>query len=398
MKSILELIRQNRFYATMLVINSTITITYVVIVLMMTMLVSGNCGSEPNRSRQEIYFNMTKKMGDKSVVIRGFNRRFAQEILSGIEELDFYSIKLVPNYGKGFVAEGRGIKLFKTHISDENIFRVFKYDFIEGAPYTKDDIESGNRVAVISKSTAYKLLGRNSDVVGSYIQPYDEKNSYKVVGLIDDPSAIFNDSYCDVILPLLYNYGVKDNPYDGQCNFTILLKDGYTFEQADRSINLAIEKYVNKHSAGQDLSYETFLYRGDVLPIAIPILSIFIFLLIPAINSLGISSSYISSRLSEIAIRKVYGAKNRDIIGLILGENLAISLIGAMCGLLISYPAVLIAFKLLNYRQTVYIPSDVILDYKLYLLIIFALITFNLFSIYFPLRRVSKQQISDIIK
>lgn len=141
----------------------------------------------------------------------------------------------------------------------------------------------------------------------------------------------------------------------------------------------------------------TNLYDNS-MPIYIPLFFIFVFLLIPILNGLGLSSSYIADRSSEIAIRKAYGAGDRDIIGLVLVENIAMSVVGALLGLLISYPVVVKAFSLLFVGKSVTIPIDMIFSYKLYIILVVALLIFNLLSIYVPLRRISKLNISDIIK
>lgn len=397
MMKILELIRQNRFYSVMLIISTTITIAYVMIAVILTLLMTGDFGTEPNRTRTYNYNFFVEKNGDKSVKHYGANRAFIHEVFKDIRELDLHSIRSVQAPIMGFVKDNGESEDLSPIISDEKIFDIYKYKFIEGAPFTKEDVELNNKVAVISESAAFKLLGKNRDVVGSYISPRRDKDNYKIVGLIENTNAILENSYVDVVMPLSGNYSSRGELIKGDCSVVAVVKDEYRLQQADISINKAMATYMNKYKSGDNHTVTTYMYEQG-LPIFIPTIFVFIFLLIPAINGLGFSSSYISSRVSEIAIRKAYGASNKDVIGLILLENIAISVIGAIMGLVIAYPTTLTILKLMCAGKNAVIPVELIFDYKQYLILAISLLIFNLFSVYIPLRRVSKRQISDIIK
>lgn len=66
-------------------------------------------------------------------------------------------------------------------------------------------------------------------------------------------------------------------------------------------------------------------------------------LFIPAMNLSGMMSSRMDERLSELGVRKTYGATNMRLIGQVLWENLLLTCIGGLLGLLISYLIVLTA-------------------------------------------------------
>ena len=59
------------------------------------------------------------------------------------------------------------------------------------------------------------------------------------------------------------------------------------------------------------------------------------FLFIPAMNLSGMMSSRMDERLSELGVRKTYGATNMRLIGQVLWENLLLTCIGGLLGLLI---------------------------------------------------------------
>ena len=60
-------------------------------------------------------------------------------------------------------------------------------------------------------------------------------------------------------------------------------------------------------------------------------------LFIPAMNLCGMISSRMDERLSEMGLRKAYGATNRSLIGQILTENLLLTVIGGLLGLALAY-------------------------------------------------------------
>ena len=62
---------------------------------------------------------------------------------------------------------------------------------------------------------------------------------------------------------------------------------------------------------------------------------------IPALNLSGMISNRMDSRMSELGVRRAYGASNREIIRQILYENLLLTAIGSLLGLVLSYIIVL---------------------------------------------------------
>ena len=70
------------------------------------------------------------------------------------------------------------------------------------------------------------------------------------------------------------------------------------------------------------------------------LLVIVILLLVPAINLSGMTLSRMRGRLSEIGVRKAFGATRSNLLVQILSENLFLTLLGGIVGLLFSYIAV----------------------------------------------------------
>jgi ABC-type antimicrobial peptide transport system permease subunit len=60
-------------------------------------------------------------------------------------------------------------------------------------------------------------------------------------------------------------------------------------------------------------------------------------LFIPAMNLCGMISSRMDERMSELGVRKAYGATNASLISQVLTENLLLTLFGGLVGLTLAY-------------------------------------------------------------
>ena len=78
-------------------------------------------------------------------------------------------------------------------------------------------------------------------------------------------------------------------------------------------------------------------------------------LFIPALNLGGMISSRMNSRLVEVGVRRAYGATKRAIVSQVLWENMLLTLLGAVAGLLLSFAVVYI----FNYRMTNLLDSNI---------------------------------------
>ena len=72
-------------------------------------------------------------------------------------------------------------------------------------------------------------------------------------------------------------------------------------------------------------------------------------LFIPALNLSGMISSRMNRRMAEFGVRKSYGATNVQIIGQVLSENLFLTCMGGILGILFSYIIVLMANEWIMY-------------------------------------------------
>jgi putative ABC transport system permease protein len=78
-----------------------------------------------------------------------------------------------------------------------------------------------------------------------------------------------------------------------------------------------------------------------------------LFMLLPTINLVNLNVSRIMERASEIGVRKAFGASSRTLVGQFVVENVVLTLMGGVLGLLLSVLALdgLSASGLLQYAH-----------------------------------------------
>ena len=68
--------------------------------------------------------------------------------------------------------------------------------------------------------------------------------------------------------------------------------------------------------------------------------ALLIILLVPSLNLCGLSSSRMQQRMAELGVRKAFGGTRWVLVRQILNENLMLTLLGGVAGLLLSYLSV----------------------------------------------------------
>ncbi len=75
------------------------------------------------------------------------------------------------------------------------------------------------------------------------------------------------------------------------------------------------------------------------------------FLLLPAINLMALNFARIHERGEEIAVRKSFGAPIRILRGQFLFENMLMTIVGGIIGIILSYLVVAASWQLSLYRD-----------------------------------------------
>lgn len=214
---------------------------------------------------------------------------------------------------------------------------------IKGKYFTKEDVESGNRVCVISESSAISLFG-TTDVIGMSFELsiYGISNEVRVVGIREDSAGMFVNSTVSTRIDLEMPYTVMGNDYYyyvDEFNDILVFADAteYCTEVAQNAINLLENKYGIR-GEGQiqvqnmsDMSAEF----NSILGIITTFISFVaaISLLVGGIGVMNIMLVSVTERTREIGIRKSLGARTGSILLQFLAEAAIITLLGGLIGI-----------------------------------------------------------------
>ena len=216
---------------------------------------------------------------------------------------------------------------------------------VRGKYFTKGDAESGNRVCVITESSAVSLFG-TTDVIGlSFdLTLYGITQELTIVGIRQDSAAsIINmgsGNYIQIELPLSvlgdhFYYNIEEF---GQF-YVVGEAAEYSRQIAQRSVSLLENKY-NVRGEGQ-IMVQSFADVSAQYDNVLNIITVFISfvaaisLLVGGIGVMNIMLVSVTERTREIGIRKALGARTGSILLQFLAEASIITLLGGMIGILI---------------------------------------------------------------
>jgi ABC-type lipoprotein release transport system permease subunit len=189
-------------------------------------------------------------------------------------------------------------------------------------------------------------------VVGKYF--LYNGNEMQVVGVVEDANGTTPATAAHLYLPL-YNGGLaRHNPQTPGLMGANTLYLTATSEADLETLRNEVVDVLNRNSQA-DQEWEHY-YEGqpdvwwkntfrtncssapDIAGAIRGILYMLLALLfIPAINLCGMISSRMEERMSELGVRKAYGATNASLITQVLTENMMLTFVGGLVGLALAY-------------------------------------------------------------
>lgn len=239
---------------------------------------------------------------------------------------------------------GRRVKLFIRR-SDAEFWRVLDFQFLEGGPFTDQDVSSGSLVAVINASTRDRFFG-GPPGVGKTIEA--DGQHFRVIGVVPDVPILRLVSFAEIYVPVTTS---KTDAYRetivGGFTGLLLARSPADFpaikaEFASRLPQVTLpsrrwEKVSAQASTFFDYAAE-MLVPGDPSESKAALLWVLIagtmllFALLPTVNLVNLNMSRIMERASEIGVRKAFGASSRALVGQFIVENVVLALLGGVLG------------------------------------------------------------------
>lgn len=352
------MLKENKLLSTISVVGTSLAICMIMVIVLAYEVKTANYEPEVNRDR--MLSVRWAGVGYKSHSDWHSNGMLS---LRAVKEC-FYTLRtpeavtgVVP-FQRKLVSIPGGTTRFNAVLSftDASFWKVFQFHYLRGTYYVQAEFESGINKAVITQSVARKLYG-TIDVVGKVIQL--NFMPYTICGVVENVPSFAEAAYAEVWIPYTTvtlstsQFGVDGLLGDYRCYILARHKSDFDKVKAEVSKNITMFNAISDDQylilRGQpDTQFEQISRQWSsvdsksVEMILKYSLIIAILLLVPAINLSGITLSRMRKRMSEIGVRKAFGATSTELIGQVLYENFVLTLMGGALGIVLSYAAVII--------------------------------------------------------
>lgn len=323
---------------------------------------------ESNRSRimqgKNIHIQMN---GGGDISQTGINYDFAGTLYENLDGVEMVCYMQAWDDNCDVNVKGGEIFTMLPKTADGNFWNIYDFTFIDGHPFDQAEAESNAQVVVLSRSAARALFGEEK-VSGREIEI--DTYTYRIVGVVEDVNPLLTATYANFYKPYSKRND-NDDPYMGSTCVTLLLKPGvspgHIKEQVEQNYNKMKSEFSKENKT---LVYHEQPYTSEEMsqffgsnnsPSSSHITDWIIYsvlILLPAINLSSMTRGRLRHRVSEIGVRRAFGARRISIVGQLFGENLIVTMIGGIIGLVVSLLFMMFIFHLFFNFSGVFGPSS----------------------------------------
>ena len=309
---------------------------------------------EVNRSRC-LYFSAMHVQGKENKDWNNFGKpsaAFMKECIQPLPEVEACTAFSTADVALVSLTDGNNRLKVDAMSTDPDFWKIFKLQFLDGRSFTEAERGGDMQSVVISASVVRKLFG-TTEAAGR--QMLLNREVVRIIGVVKDISVTAKDAYAQVWS--MYHSNELNVTgwwsYNGNRTIAVLARTPDDFP----AIKQGVEKRVKDVNAGLEQRQIDIMEQPDNIVAHVnhiwsnigpnlPMLylqygiALFIILLVPSLNLCGLSNSRMQQRVSELGVRKAFGATDGTLVRQILNENLVLTLIGGVVGLIFSYLAV----------------------------------------------------------
>lgn len=338
-KSFLRSIRKNRFFYSINLIGFT---TGFLIITVIISYITQELGFDRfNRDASNIYRLHPLEYG---VTPQCFYEKLKNQIPEITDIVRFSSTDLIITTGE------KEINIGKVYYTDTDVFKVFTFNLLSGDINT---VLNSPFSIVVDVTTAQRIFG-NSTPIGEIIKAKDG-TIYTVTGIMDDipfnshirGTAFIsfeslrnkedNGSFdCSTWSTLTY-LSLSDNSESSivEKKINTLLYD-HLMSQENSKIPLVLEPLLKVYFDAENNKYDGCRH-GSKQTIALYIAISMLILINVIINYINLSTAISGNRVKEIAVRKINGAGQIQIIKQIIAEAIGTALISYLISALLVF-------------------------------------------------------------
>lgn len=354
-KQALAMLKENKLLSLISILGTALAICMIMVMVITYQMQVKNYSPEDNRDRMMYVRWGGRMLNGKNYGTGYLSLRTIKECFLPLKTPEAVSFFSPCRNLLASLPGGKEKKDCLMLFTDDMFWKVFNFDFVNGSPYTREEVASGIRKAVITETMARRLYGTTEAAGKTLMISY---KPYTVSGVVKDVSTIARTAYAEVWVPyssvgnMLADDAWAEN-ITGWFHVAILARSAADFEAIRKEMNNQLPRF---NSSLKEYNLSLYDQPDTQLELVIKgtgaigpdkaktivqyLLVILILLLVPAINLSGLTLSQMRSRLSEIGIRKAFGATKGRLLVQILAENMFLTLLGGLVGLLFSYLAV----------------------------------------------------------
>ena len=333
---------------------SLFTISFTLMVLMVAASLFDHVfGSFPPETRSDRTLLLSSMRGEHDESpgyrLQGPSYAFLERYVSPLanaEKVSIYrSTATVTTFREGEKVESQ------LKCTDGAFWEILEFDFLEGRPYSEEEVAEGRRVAVINEATRRVFFGEE-EAVGQYIELKDRP--FRVVGVVPDVPFFRMVPFADIWAPhsafgtgAYRRYDSLFGPFQA-----LILAPGpaaIPLVHEEFADVLTRIEYPNPGQTNRLVAAPTTLLdmvasivfslgaltgRGPMVLIGVLAL---LFMLLPVISLVNINTTRILERASEIGVRKAFGGSSLTLVGQFLAENVILTLLGGALGLVLTW-------------------------------------------------------------
>ena len=371
----LALIREERLFSGIYIVGTALAIAFTMVMAVVYYIKLAPIYPEANRARTVYFEGLRIEAESGGMGQTGFSAQAYEEWFKPSPNIEYCSPTLLAagtgkTLGKchSFVVRGKDdyLDVVRNQVSAD-FFHIYEYDFVSGRPFTSKEVDDNENVCVISDALAERLFGKGVDAVGKIVE-VESGPEVRVVGVFRGGSQLAPDSYADIIYPLL-NGVVMGIPYQGLYSIVATVKDDDHLRALKQELDDVAARTQQAHpevldafSFGGDPKRKLVLTRNmETHPMHVlktenreGSLStvtgwqlvkhyagiLFVLLFVPALNLCGIVAGRMERRSAEMAVRKTFGARRSTLLSQVVAENLVLTTIGGIIGLVLSWLAI----------------------------------------------------------
>ncbi|WP_352423545.1 ABC transporter permease [Proteiniphilum sp.] len=420
-----HLIKQNKLFSGIYIAGTALGISMVMVMAIINHVKTANIYPETNRDRTLYVKSIIVTPKDTALQWTnsgGFSYKSSTLFFLSLKTPELVSLAMDPVSKFVSLPNDNYLNKVQVRYVDNHYWNVFHFHFLSGKSFTEADFRSGIPAAVISESLAKKLYG-TIDIVGKYIECGFKE--FRIAGVVKDVSYVLSGTYAQVWIPYTTNknYNKEDNELDGLIgsmrNIYLLAHSADDFDMIRTEVNENIRRYNaqstewNIDLAGQPDTKKVEVNRfwsnvgPDMHKITLHnVLLVLLFLLVPAINLSGLNSTRMEQRMSEMGVRKAFGASRKKLFNQIFTENLLLTFGGGLTGLLLSYLFISVSRNwildlgkqiadILPEGATVDFSLSMLFNLKIFVAVLLVCFVMNLLSALIPVYRSLRKNITD---